>query len=134
MMAKRGLELEPVHFFSYPNTSPEAKDKVLELAKILTAWCGRMTVHVVPFTEIQEQLRRSCPEELFTLIMRRFMMRMRRACQTPPGGAIIPGESRDRWPHRPSRHEMHRDVCPSRPAPCGDGQEDIVRIARISAP
>ena len=61
MMAKRGLALDMVHFFSYPYTSPEAKDKVIELARLITPWCGRLTVHVVPFTKIQEELRRSCP-------------------------------------------------------------------------
>ena len=76
MMAKRGIALEMVHFFSYPYTSPEAKEKVLDLAQLLTPWCGRLTVHVVPFTAIQEELRRSCPEELFTILMRRFMMRI----------------------------------------------------------
>ena len=76
MIAKRGVALEMVHFFSYPYTSPEAKEKVIELARLLTPWCGRLTVHVVPFTAIQEELRRSCPPELFTLIMRRFMMRI----------------------------------------------------------
>ena len=76
MMAKRGLALEMVHFFSYPYTSPEAKEKVLELARLLTAWTGRLLVHIVPFTEIQEEIRRNCPEEYFTLIMRRFMMRI----------------------------------------------------------
>ena len=76
MMAKRGVALEMVHFYSYPYTSPEAREKVLELAKLLTPWCGRLTVHVVPFTHIQEELRRSCPEDYFTLLMRRFMMRI----------------------------------------------------------
>ena len=76
MIAKRGIALEMVHFFSYPYTSEEAKQKVLTLAKLLTPWCGRLTVHVVPFTAIQEELRRKCPEELFTVIMRRFMMRI----------------------------------------------------------
>ena len=76
MMAKRGVALEMVHFFSYPYTSPEAKEKVLELARLLTPWTGRLVVHVVPFTQIQEELRRSCPEALFTLLMRRFMMRI----------------------------------------------------------
>ena len=76
MIAKRGVALDMVHFFSYPYTSPEAKEKVLELARLLTPWCGRLTVHVVPFTAIQEELRRSCPEEMFTLVMRRFMMRI----------------------------------------------------------
>ena len=67
MIAKRGVALDMVHFFSYPYTSPEAKEKVLELARLLTPWTGRLTVHVVPFTAIQEELRRSCPEELFTV-------------------------------------------------------------------
>ncbi len=93
MMAKRGLELEMVHFFSYPYTSEEAKQKVLDLAKILTGWTGRLTVHVVPFTKIQEELRRSCPEELFTLLMRRFMMRIAcRVAYRTGCGAIVTGE------------------------------------------
>ena len=94
MMAKRGLELEMVHFFSYPYTSMEAKQKVLDLAKLLTPWTGRLMVHVVPFTEIQEELRRSCPEELFTIVMRRFMMRIATAVARRTGaGAIVTGES-----------------------------------------
>ena len=70
MMAKRGLELCGIHFFSYPYTSERAKEKVLELGRKLTAWCGRMSVMVVPFTHIQEEIRDKCHEELFTLIMR----------------------------------------------------------------
>lgn len=93
MMAKRGLELEMVHFFSYPYTSEEAKQKVLDLAKLLTPWCGRLTVHVVPFTVIQEELRRTCPEELFTILMRRFMMRIACAVAGRVGAkAIVTGE------------------------------------------
>ena len=93
MIAKRGVALEMVHFFSYPYTSPEAKEKVLELAKLLTPWCGRLTVHVVPFTAIQEELRRSCPPELFTLIMRRFMMRIAQAVADRCGAkALVTGE------------------------------------------
>ena len=94
MMAKRGLSLEMVHYFSYPYTSEEAKQKVLDLAKILTPWIGRTVVHVVPFTAIQEELRRSCPEELFTLLMRRFMMRIAAAVAGRTGaGALVTGES-----------------------------------------
>ena len=94
MMAKRGLALDMVHFFSYPYTSPEAKEKVLTLAKLLTPWCGRLIVHVVPFTAIQEELRRKCPEELFTILMRRFMMRIaERVALRIKAGAIITGES-----------------------------------------
>ena len=76
MIAKRGVEIECIHFFSYPYTSEQARDKVLELARLVTRYCGRMTVDVVGFTEIQEAIRDGCPEEYFTLIMRRFMMRI----------------------------------------------------------
>ena len=94
MMAKRGVALEMVHFFSYPYTSPEAKDKVRTLAQLLTPWCGRLTVHVVPFTKIQEQLRLHCPEALFTLLMRRFMMRIsQRVAQRVGAHGLITGES-----------------------------------------
>lgn len=94
MMAKRGLSLEMVHFFSHPYTSPEAKEKVLELSRILAPWIGRHMVHVVPFTHIQEEIRRQCPDELFTIIMRRFMMRIaQRVAQRVDAGALITGES-----------------------------------------
>ena len=76
MIAKRGVTLEMVHFYSPPYTSEAAKEKVLQLARELTPWCGRLVVHIVPFTEIQEQIRLHCPEDHFTLIMRRFMMRI----------------------------------------------------------
>ena len=94
MMAKRGMEIEAVHFFSYPYTSQLAKDKVLELARLVTKYCGRMTVNVVGFTEIQEAIRDNCPEEFFTLIMRRFMMDIaQRLSKTDGCGALITGEN-----------------------------------------
>ena len=94
MMARRGVQLEMVHFVSPPYTSQQALDKVLELARLLTAYCGRMVVHVVPFTKIQEEIRKNCPEEYFTLIMRRFMMRIAEAVAKRAGaGALITGES-----------------------------------------
>ena len=94
MMAKRGLALEMVHFFSYPYTSPEAKEKVLELARLLAPWIGRHMVHVVPFTHIQEEIRRNCPDELFTVIMRRFMMRIaEKVAERIDAGALVTGES-----------------------------------------
>ena len=93
MIAKRGVALEMVHFFSYPYTSPEARDKVIELARLLTPWCGRLTVHVVPFTAIQEELRRACPPELFTVLMRRFMMRIAQEVARRCGArALVTGE------------------------------------------
>ena len=70
MIAKRGVRLIPVHFFSFPYTSELAKEKVISLARELTAYTGRMTLQIVPFTHIQEEIRRACPEEYFTLIMR----------------------------------------------------------------
>jgi len=76
MMAKRGVHIIPVHFFSYPYTSMLAKEKVLTLAKILTGYCGRLMVEIVPFTHIQEEIRQHCPENLLTIIMRRYMMRI----------------------------------------------------------
>ncbi|MDY6019818.1 MAG: tRNA uracil 4-sulfurtransferase ThiI [Oscillospiraceae bacterium] len=94
MIAKRGVNLEMVHFFSPPYTSEAAKEKVLSLAKLLVPWCGRMTVQLVPFTEIQEEIRRSCPEEYFTLIMRRFMMRIaQRAADQIHARALVTGEN-----------------------------------------
>ena len=94
MIAKRGVNLEMVHFFSPPYTSEAAKEKVLSLAKLLVPWCGRMTVQLVPFTEIQEEIRRSCPEEYFTLIMRRFMMRIaQRVADQIHARALVTGEN-----------------------------------------
>ena len=94
MMAKRGVEIESVHFFSYPYTSQLAKDKVLELARLVTRYCGRMTVNVVGFTQIQEAIRDNCPEEFFTLIMRRFMMEISQRIALDDGcNALITGEN-----------------------------------------
>ena len=76
MIAKRGVQLEMIHFASPPYTSEAAREKVLQLAKELTPYCGRLAVFIIPFTEIQEEIRRKCPEDHFTLIMRRFMMRL----------------------------------------------------------
>lgn len=94
MIAKRGVEIECVHFFSYPYTSQLAKDKVLELARLVTRFSGRMTVNIVSFTEIQEAIRDNCPEEYFTLIMRRFMMEISQRLARQDGcGSLITGEN-----------------------------------------
>ena len=94
MIAKRGVEIECVHFFSYPYTSQLAQDKVLELARLVTKYSGRMTVNIVSFTEIQEAIRDNCPEEYFTLIMRRFMMEIAQRLAKHDGcGALITGEN-----------------------------------------
>ena len=94
MIAKRGVIVDMIHFYSYPYTSPEAKEKVLDLARLLVPYTGKTCVHVVPFTKIQEELRRSCPENLFTILMRRFMMRI--ACRVAEKNgmqALVTGES-----------------------------------------
>ncbi len=94
MIAKRGVRLIPVHFFSFPYTSEQAKEKVIELGNMLTDYCGRMTMEVVPFTHIQEEIRDKCPEEYFTLIMRRFMMRIAERIAKDNGAkAIVTGEN-----------------------------------------
>ncbi len=93
MIAKRGVQLELVHFFSPPYTSRLAREKVEKLARELAPWCGRMVLHVVPFTEIQEEIRRNCPEDYFTLIMRRFMMRLAEGVARRTGcKALVTGE------------------------------------------
>ena len=94
MIAKRGVRIIPVHFFSFPYTSQQAKEKVIELGRLLTPWCGNMILEVVPFTHIQEEIRDKCPEEFFTLIMRRFMMRIAEGIALQTGAkAIVTGEN-----------------------------------------
>ena len=94
MIAKRGVRLIPVHFFSFPYTSQQAKDKVVDLGRQLTEYCGRMTLEVVPFTHIQDEIRDKCPEEYFTLIMRRFMMRIAKRIADANGAkAVVTGEN-----------------------------------------
>ena len=134
MIAKRGIALEMVHFFSYPYTSLEAKEKVLDLARLLTPWCGHMMVHVVPFTEIQEELRRSCPEELFTVLMRRFMMRIaERVAQRCDAGAIVTGESLGQVASQTMEAMRATTAVCSLPVlrpVVGMDKEEIVRMAR----
>ena len=94
MIAKRGVQLEAIHFFSYPYTSDRAKDKVMKLAGIVSEYVGKIKVHVVPFTEIQLQIRDKCPEEYLTLIMRRFMMAIsERIARNNGCDALVTGES-----------------------------------------
>ena len=134
MIAKRGVALEMVHFFSYPYTSNEAKEKVIHLARLLTPWCGRLTVHVVPFTAIQEELRRSVPQELFTLVMRRFMMRIsQRVAQRCGAKALVTGECLGQVASQTMEAMAVTsavvDVPILRPV-VGMDKEDIVKIAR----
>ncbi|MBQ8081869.1 MAG: tRNA 4-thiouridine(8) synthase ThiI [Clostridia bacterium] len=94
MIAKRGVELCAVHFYSYPYTSERAKQKVLDLARILSESCCGLRVYVVPFTDIQLQIHEKCDDEYTTLIMRRYMMRIAEAIARKEGAeALITGES-----------------------------------------
>ncbi|MBQ7792072.1 MAG: tRNA 4-thiouridine(8) synthase ThiI, partial [Clostridia bacterium] len=94
MVAKRGVALEAVHFFSHPYTSERAKDKVLKLAKIVSAYTGGMKVHIVPFTDIQLEIKEKCPADQLTLIMRRFMMAIsEKVAEQRNAKALVTGES-----------------------------------------
>lgn len=94
MMAKRGLTLDAIHFAAEPYTSKRAEMKVRQLASIVARYSGRINFMVVPFTEIQEAIKDNCPEELFTIIMRRMMMRIAlRLAEKDNCKALITGES-----------------------------------------
>ena len=94
MMAKRGLQLTAVHFASPPYTSERAELKVKNLLKKISEYCGNIKLYIVPFTQIQEQINQNCREELFTLIMRRFMMRIStELAKRDNSDALITGES-----------------------------------------
>lgn len=94
MMAKRGIELVAVHFASPPYTSELAEMKVMDLLKKVSAYCGTITTYVVPFTEIQEAIRDYFPEEYFTLVMRRIMMKISNIiAENQNCRALITGES-----------------------------------------
>ncbi|MBQ7453231.1 MAG: tRNA 4-thiouridine(8) synthase ThiI [Clostridia bacterium] len=94
MMAKRGVKVEAVHFHSFPYTSPEAKDKVLRLAKQLTNYCGHINLHVVSVTKIQQAIHKYCHESYMITILRRFMFKIaEKLCKQNGYDMIITGES-----------------------------------------
>ena len=94
MMAKRGVQIEAIHFESFPYTSERARDKVLSLAKVLTNYTMRMRVHVISLTHIQELIRDNCDEDYFTLLLRRYMMALSvKLAHELDCDAIITGES-----------------------------------------
>lgn len=94
MVARRGVRMMAVHFHSFPYTSERARDKVIELARILSGHCGPMALFIVPFTDIQMRIRQNCPEAYGTLIMRRQMMRItERIARREGAQALVTGES-----------------------------------------
>ena len=134
MMAKRGVELTAVHFASPPYTSERAEEKVKELLARVSEYSGRMRLFTVPFTKIQETIQARCPEELFTIIMRRMMMKiashigMREGC-----AALITGESLGQV----ASQTIHAIACTDAAAGLpvfrpliGMDKEEIVRISR----
>ena len=134
MIAKRGVIVDMIHYHSYPYTSLEAKEKVLQLARLLVPYTGKQCVHVVPFTKIQEELRRSCPEELFTILMRRFMMRI--ACRVAEKNgiqALVTGESVGQVASQTLEAMVCTDAVCTLPVLrplVGMDKEEIVRISR----
>ncbi len=94
MMAKRGMEIEALHFDSFPYTSDRAREKVMDLAQEMCEFCSKIHVHVISLTHIQEEIRDKCEEDYFTLLLRIFMMRLSERCAREyKCGALITGES-----------------------------------------
>ncbi len=94
LIARRGVEIDAINFFSYPYTSERAKAKVIKLASLLAQYTSKINLHIVPFTKIQLAIRDNCPEEHLTLVMRRFMMKISEICAKKNGSeALITGES-----------------------------------------
>ena len=134
MMAKRGMEVLAVHFVSPPYTSERAKLKVITLCEKMSAYCGRMQLFIVPFTKMQEAIRDNCPEELFTVIMRRMMMKIaEKLAQRSDCAALITGESLAQVASQTVQAIACTDVACQMPVLrplIGMDKEEIIRIAR----
>ena len=93
-MARRGMRISAIHFHSYPHTSLQAKEKVIDLAKVMTDYCGNIELFIVPFTKIQEAIHENCREDFMITIMRRIMIMIaERIAKNNECGALITGES-----------------------------------------
>ncbi len=134
MMAKRGIELISVHFASPPYTSELAEMKVMELLKKVAAYSGTITTYVVPFTEIQEAIRDYCPEDYFTLVMRRIMMKIsEEIAKSQNCMALITGESVGQVASQTIYALGCTDNATNMPVfrPCiGMDKEEIIKISR----
>ncbi|MBZ4666298.1 tRNA uracil 4-sulfurtransferase ThiI [Mahella sp.] len=94
MIAKRGVELSAVHYYSFPYTSQRARDKVEDICRILSGYTGPIKIHMVPFTDIQQTIYERCPDNQLTILTRRFMMRIAQKLAVQNGcKAIVTGES-----------------------------------------
>lgn len=134
MIAKRGVELEAVHFHSHPYTSDRAKEKVIDLAKQMSKYCGKIKLHVVPFTKIQLDIIEKCPENYLTVIMRRLMMRIAEKISNREGSsALITGESIGQVASQTMESLVCTDNAVKVPVfrPCiGMDKEEIVTISK----
>ena len=134
MMAKRGIELCAVHFASPPYTSELAEMKVMELLKKVSKYSGKICTFIVPFTEIQEQIKEKCPEDLFTLVMRRYMMKISEIIAKQQNClALITGESVGQVASQTIYALGCTDAAVSMPVfrPCiGMDKDEIIEISR----
>ena len=134
MMAKRGIELVAIHFASPPFTTELAEKKVMQLLGKVAQYSGPITTYVVPFTEIQQQIRKECPEEYFTIIMRRYMMKISEIIARHQNcSALITGESVGQVASQTIYALACTDAAASMPVfrPCiGMDKEEIIRISR----
>lgn len=134
MMCKRGVKVEAMHFSAFPYTSERALQKVKELAKILAEYEGEVVFHNISVTKIQEQLRKSCDEDYFTLLLRRFMMKLaERVAERNGCKALITGESVGQVASQTMEALCVTDSVVNMPVfrPCiGMDKEEIVTIAR----
>ena len=134
MLAKRGVRIDALHFESFPYTSERAREKVLELAKIVSEYSGEMYVHIVSLTHIQEELVKHCEEDYFTLLLRRYMMTIAEKVAKDKGcAALITGESLGQVASQTMQAIGLTDAAVNIPVfrPCiGMDKEEIVTIAR----
>ncbi len=134
MLAKRGVRLDAIHFESFPYTSERAREKVLELAQIVSEYAGDIFVHVVSLTHIQEELVKACEEDYFTLLLRRYMMTIAEKVAREKGcSALITGESLGQVASQTMQALGVTDAAVNLPVfrPCiGMDKEEIVTIAR----
>ena len=134
MIAKRGVRIDAIHFESFPYTSERAREKVLDLAKIVSEYAGDIYVHIVSLTHIQEELVKACEEDYFTLLLRRYMMTIAdRVAKEKNCTALITGESLGQVASQTMQAIGVTDVCATLPVfrPCiGLDKEEIVQISR----
>lgn len=134
MMMKRGMTVDCVHFESFPYTSEAAREKVLTLAAKLTEYCGKIKVHVISLTHIQELMRDNCEEDYFTLLLRRFMMRLASKCAEENNcEVLVTGESLGQVASQTMKAMCVTENAADRPVfrPCiGMDKEEIIKISR----